>query len=110
MRRVLYFLFFATAAFADEEIAAVDHLIASTQKHLSIQHSLKEKMIQFNDQKERFILGEQSKQHATKMVHTAKEILKIIKDEKLQYLFSSQYLEELALFSSIAEKNKPSRP
>jgi hypothetical protein len=109
--RALLFLCFGTSVFAQQdEIVAVNHLIEATQKRVVAQQVLREKMLLFYDQKERFIQGDESKLHASQMVRTAHQILSAIREQRLQYLFSSQYLEELALFSSIAEKNKPTRP
>lgn len=110
--RILCFLVIVTiAAYPQEdEILAIEHLIQATQKNLEIQKFLKEKMIRFVEQKEQFAAGQQTKQHASRMVHTAQEIYEIIKDYRLQYLFTSHYLEELALFSSIAKKTVPARP
>jgi hypothetical protein len=44
------------------------------------------------------------------MVHTARKILSEIQELHIQHLFSSEYLEELTLFSSIAGKTTPTRP
>lgn len=109
--RLLFFLCFAVSVFANQdEIALIDHLIEATHKQVTAQQVLRDKMLLFCEQKERFIQGDESKLHAGQMVHTARQIFSMIREYRLQYLFSSQYLEELALFSSIAEKNKPTRP
>lgn len=110
--RILAIIFLATGSLysQEDEIASIEHLIAVTQKNLQTQNELKEKMLRFSLQKQRFAQGEQSKQHASLMVHTAYEIYETIKEYRLQYLFTSHYLEELALFSSIAKKSTPSRP
>lgn len=110
MRVFALLLLITSAAYPKEdEVAVMEYLIESTQKNLSTQKTLKEKILLLSEQKERFILGEQNKQHASRMVHTALEVYEIIKEHRLQYLFTSQYLEELALFSSIARKSVPSR-
>jgi hypothetical protein len=94
----------------EDEVAVMEYLIEATEKNLLMQKVLKEKILLFSEQKERFMLGEQSKQYASQMVRTAFEIYEIVKEHRLQYLFTSQYLEELALFSSIARKSYPTRP
>lgn len=120
MRRAL-FLFIACAAalsaleetslaVIEDEVARVDHLIDATRIKLSQQQELKEMILLFRDQEEEFFRGNQSKSHAKKMVDSARRILEIIKSAHLEHLFSSEYLEELALFSSIAGKNSPTRP
>lgn len=98
----------ANPAMADE-LTILEDLIKRTQKQLASQTKLKDLMIQFKVQKKLFTQGNQSKAHATEMVKTASKILDILSDEQLKHLFSSDYLEELALFSSIANKAKPGR-
>lgn len=93
----------------EDELAVLDSLIVRTTKQLDKQQALKDLMIQFKVQKEIFTQGNHSKQHAGEMVKTAKKILEILTDENMKHLFSSVYLEELALFSSIANKNRPAR-
>ena len=95
---------------AEGEVARIDHLIEATEQKLQKQKELKGLMLAFHEQEERFFLGDQSKMHAAKMVHSAREILDIIKTSHLEHLFSSEYMEELALFSSIAGKTTPARP
>ncbi len=94
---------------AADELTILDGLIKRTQKQLETQSKLKDLMIQFKVQKKVFIQGNQSKQHSFDMVKTASKILDILSDEQLRHLFSTEYLEELALFSSIANKSKPGR-
>lgn len=93
-----------------DEISQVSHLIEATQEKLSKQKELKALMLIFQEQEEQFFLGDQSKTHAAKMVHSARQILEMIKAYHLEHLFSSEYMEELTLFSSIAGKTSPTRP
>jgi hypothetical protein len=92
------------------EIEAVDHLIAATSEKLEQQKQLKKLMDLFREQEERFFQGDQSKEHSLKMVNCARQILDLIKKAHIENLFSSEYIEELALFSSIAGKTTPPRP
>ncbi len=94
----------------EDEVVVIDRLILATQAQLGMQKHLKELMITFQQQKEMFIQGDQSKKLATQMVRSAREILEIISDEKIHYLFSTDYLDELKMFSSIAGKNGIKRP
>jgi hypothetical protein len=94
-----------------DELTILDGLIKRTQKQLASQMQLKDLMIQFKVQKQLFTQGNQSKKHAFEMVKTASQILDILGNEQLKHLFSTDYLEELALFSSIASKaTTPARP
>jgi len=95
---------------SEDEVSALNHLIGTTEQRLVEQKQLKELMIKFKEQKDQFIEGKASKKDAYQMVKTASEVLRIINDSHLQYLFSPLYLEELTVFSSIAGKNTPVRP
>ncbi len=94
----------------EDESRKIDHLIDATLQKLEQQKELKTLMLQFRDQEELFFRGDQSKEHAARMVNTARQILDIIRKAHLEYLFPSEYLEELTLFSSIAGKTAPARP
>ncbi len=94
----------------EDEVFSIDRLIKSTKEQLVLQERLKEQMVQFKQQKDLFMQGEQTKRHAGVMVRTAREILEVITEQHLQYLFSTEYIEELTLFSSIAGKNGIKRP
>ena len=89
---------------------ALDQLIEQGEKRLIRQRDLSEKMRLFQGQKEDFVAGDQTKKHALAMVSTARELLGMIKEEHLAYLFSSEYLDELIFFSSIGGKTAPVRP
>jgi hypothetical protein len=92
------------------EIDAISLLIQDQQRHLDRQIELQNLMKLFKQQKEEFMAGKQTQKHAMSMVLTAREILQGINDEKIAYLFPSEYLEELVFFSSVAGKSKPVRP
>ena len=94
----------------EDEIQALGKLIEINEKRLLVQKELREKMHVFQTQKEAFILGNQSKSHSFSMVSTARQILGLVKQEHLAYLFTADYLEELLFFSSIAGKSLPVRP
>lgn len=94
----------------DDEVKIVDQLIESTIKQLDMEKHLKTLMIQFKDQKELFVQGDQTKGHAGQMIRTARQIYEIISANHIEHLFPKDYLEELTFFSSIAGKNKISKP
>jgi len=77
---------------------------------LQRQKELQKRIRLFHEEKQRFSESDVSKQQARRMVNAAKDVLEIITEQHLQYLFSSDYMEELLLFSSIAGKNRPTRP
>ena len=94
----------------EDEVAAMDHLIEVTEKQAKIQKELRILMVQFKEHQEVFFKGEQTKQRAYQMVMTASQILAMISEHHMQHLFASEYLQELAMCSSIAGKSKPTRP
>ena len=94
----------------ENEVETMDHLIAFTEKNLIVQKKLRNLIFEFKKMKDCFFKGDQTKKHSFKMVKTASQILQLIHENYFQQLYSPEYLEELALFSSIAEKNKPVCP
>ncbi|MES2199985.1 MAG: hypothetical protein V4489_07440 [Chlamydiota bacterium] len=94
----------------ENEVKSLEKLIEVNECRLLVQKDLKDKMVFFQKQKDEFILGNESQKHAFSMVSNARDILGEIKKENLAYLFSSEYLEELVFFSSIAGKSSPVRP
>jgi hypothetical protein len=97
------------AFLSEKEENVVETLIATTEKRLQKQKELRELVSAFKKEKDIFTI-EQTKKNAGQMVQTARKIMGIISEEKLQYLFSSDYLDELLFFSSIAGRNAPARP
>ncbi len=95
--------------FADE-ISSLHQLITVNEGRLLKQKELKEKMEDFQKQKEGFLLGNQTKSHTFAMVSNARQILISVKEEHLSYLFDTEYLEELMFFSSLATKSVPIKP
>ena len=93
----------------NDEVKAIDCLIEATVDRLSSEKKLRELMVQFKVQREQFLAGEQTKAHTALMVRTARQILKVVKERQLSYLFSLEYLEELVVFSSVASTPRPGR-
>ena len=131
MNKIIYFLFFvpvcAVASLSPldhslisveekanpldgDEVACLERLIEVNERRLATQKKIRDDMKLFKEQKNLFILGNQTQKHAFSMVSNARQILGEIKQEHLAYLFSSDYLEELMFFSSIAGKSAPVRP
>lgn len=93
-----------------DEITAIDKLLASTQKQLRTQTHLRELMVELLRNRQAFAQGDHSKQRANLLLQEAREVLAIISEEHLQYVFPIDYLDELNFFSSIAGKNGIKRP
>jgi len=92
------------------EVLILSRLIDVQERRLATQKELCDKMELFRAQKEAFIEGDISQFHALTMVNNARDILGLIQEGHLAYLFPSVYLEELVFFSSIAGKSAPARP
>lgn len=95
---------------SEDEVIILDRLIEATSRQLHLQKTLKDAMIEFQEQRKAFELGDQSKRRAGLMVRFAREILEAICEQHIQYMFPQDYLEELQVFSSIAGKNRIKGP
>ena len=93
-----------------DEVACLERLIEINESRLAMQKEIRDRMKLFKEQKNAFILGNQTQKHSFSMVSNARNILGNLKQEHLVYLFSQDYLEELMFFSSIAGKSTPVRP
>jgi hypothetical protein len=89
-----------------DEVAMMRQLIGNTTQQLEMQQQLLQWMHDFQEQKEAFSNGNESKAHMRAMVRTARRIFESLSDHQLQHLFSQEYLDELCFFSSIAGKRK----
>lgn len=110
LRYIFYFflgLIFLTSLHAKEEISIIQDLIARSERQLTIQKFLKELIVDLEQQEELFIHGKCTKQQVNYMVETAHQILILIEENHYTQFFPAIYLEELRLFSKIAQKNNP---
>lgn len=94
----------------EDEIKRIDQLIQNTELQLERQKQMRDLMVQFKKQRDEFVQGNQTKQHAGKMVRTARQIYEMINSNHLEHLFAKDYMDELQFFSSIAGKTAVSRP
>lgn len=112
--RVLFIAIFSFSLLSfskqGDELESIDRLMDVTERQLKTQKELKELVVLFQGQQDAFFNGNQTKEHASQMVSTASHILNIIETHKYQNLFSLLFMQELEMFSSIANKNSPARP
>ena len=94
----------------EDEVKIVEELIASTATQLEMEKHLKEMMLQYKKLREEFVQGNQTRNHAGRMVRTARQIYETISANHLEHLFAKDYLDELSFFSSIAGKTAVTRP
>jgi len=88
----------------EDELITTDRMIRLTKKQLEAQERLKILINEIRRNKELFLKGESSKLHAYYMIQAAKESLSIIRAFHLEHLFSSDFMEELALFNQVGTR------
>ena len=93
----------------EADITAVEQLITSTYQRLERAEELRDLMLRFKEQKARFAEGEQTKAQTAHIIFIARDILKIIEEEHLQYLFSEEHMQELVFLNSILDKTAPKK-
>lgn len=90
-----------------EELQTLGDLIASSERQLVVYKELHALIAQFQKEQDLFHEGEETKDLALQMVQTASKIQRFAKEHGLMHLFSSFFVEELNLFSTIAKKQNP---
>ncbi|MGE5196631.1 MAG: hypothetical protein ACM3JI_04815 [Anaerolineae bacterium] len=93
-----------------DEVTALDEIIDLSEKQLSNYKHLRHLILEFKNQKEQFLEQNLPKKQVSHMLKTSKEILEIITSSKINHFFPNEYLDELAVFSSVASKKSPVRP
>jgi hypothetical protein len=86
----------------DEEVAVerILSLLARQQEEL---FKIKKLIIELKQSKEIFIKGDLSKLHARFIVETARKILALVRENHLEHLFSSDFMEDLAVYAQIGK-------
>ena len=83
------------------ELIVMDRLIDLHKKQVADQEQLKCLIVELKHNQELFMKGDQSKIHARLMLKAARQSLRIIEKQRLQHLFSPEFLEELAILSQV---------
>lgn len=91
-------------AINQNEIGAIEELIAITQKNLLSQKQLLNSLIEFELAKKAFIDDPVSGKLATSLVKIALRVNEQIERENLIYLFSPEFLTEIQFFSQVAKQ------
>lgn len=89
---------------SEDELISIDRMVKLTEKQQEAQLRLKDLIVDLRHNKEQFMKGEECKLYAHYMIRAAKESLFIIKTYHLEHLFSSEFLEELAIYTKIGTK------
>ncbi|NGX60291.1 MAG: hypothetical protein KR126chlam3_01462 [Chlamydiae bacterium] len=90
----------------EDELLTVERMIALLEDQLVAQKKIKILIQEMRHNKEMFLKGEESKLHALYMIQAGKECLDLIRAHHLYHLFSSDFMEELAIFTKIGTKHE----
>lgn len=105
MKVILAALFLFASAFAapQDEVLVLEELIASTRKNLEGQQQLLSLIQEFNQSREAFLADPDSGKLATALVRRAMRLHGLLEKERLSYLFSSDFLQEIAFYTSVGK-------
>ena len=87
----------------EDELVILERMIRLTEEQQKAQIQLKILICNFRKNKELFMKGEPSKLHALYMIESATQAHRIIRTYHLEHLFSSDFIEELALLANIGK-------
>jgi len=85
----------------EDELIVVERVISLLEMQQRDQRKLKILIRELCHNQELFMKGDQTKYHAQMMLKAARESLSIIEKYHLNHLFSSEFLEELAVLCQI---------
>lgn len=88
----------------EDELVAIERMILLTEQQQIAQKKLKILLTALRKNKELFLKEGNSRVHARYMLDAAEESLKLIRTYHLDHLFSSDFMEELALFAQVGKK------
>ena len=88
----------------EDEVVAVERMlnILSSQEEALLR--IKDLIIDLRKNKEYFLKGDLSKLHARYILEGAAEILSLVRAYHLEHLFSSDFMEDLAVYSQIGKQ------
>ena len=91
----------------EDELISLQRIIDHTEKRQKAQERLKFLLVELKKNKEQFLQGEPNKIHAWYMIKAAHEGLEIIKQYNLHHLFTSDFIEELAVLNQVGNRDSP---
>lgn len=94
----------------DQELGSLNHLIDATQTSLNDQKKLRLLMMDYQKAHERYLKDPDNKDTLLVLVQVAHRLFQSIKDNHLTQTFSQDFLNDLAVFSQIAQKRGIPRP
>ena len=87
-----------------EEIQAIGNLVEATTAQLATQKDIKSWMEQYLTLKKKFAKGDDEKRVGFQMVQLSKKILTTLREDHLEDLVPSAYIDELAFFTTLAKE------
>ncbi|NGX26711.1 MAG: hypothetical protein K940chlam6_00636 [Chlamydiae bacterium] len=90
----------------EDELITIERMIFLTEQQLEAQKKIKNLIKEMRHNKDMFLKGEESKLHAYYMIQAGKQCLDLIRSYHLYPLFSSDFMEELAIFTKIGTKHE----
>lgn len=87
-----------------EELASLNNLVEATQTSLDAQKKLRVLLIDYQKAHENYLKNPENKDVMFSLVQTAHKLFQCIKDNHLTQTFSPDLLNDLAVFSQVAQK------
>lgn len=88
------------------EIETLHELICATKRNLCFQEKLLRDLIEFKKARASFIEDPTSARLATKLVKTATQFYVGLQQERLEHLFATDFLIELAFYTQVGRAQK----
>lgn len=88
----------------DQEIDALNRLTEATQASLDNQKKLRVLLMEYQKASDAYFQDEESKDALLALVKAAHKLLESIKENHLTQTFSQEFLNDLAVFSQVAQK------
>lgn len=88
------------------ELSKLDHLIEITTKNLETQKRLRDYLMDYKQLEKNYLKNPQDKTLLFRFVKTARQLLNTIKENHLEHIFSSEFMNELNLLSQITNKKR----
>lgn len=87
-----------------EELDSLNHLVEATQASLDAQKKLRILLVDYGKVHENYLKNPDNKEAMFALVKSAHKLFQCIKDNHLTQTFSQDFLNDLAVFSQVAQK------
>lgn len=97
-------------ALIGNEIARLDDLIQATEMSLEAQKKLKAEILDYQQLQNQFLNNSKDNELLLKLVKSAHRTLRTIKDNRLENMFDTDFIDELTVLSQPAAKRGVPKP